>query len=390
MKVINLVCGSFLPERTAGANRLSVVAKTLSTENIVNVIYLVKSGEVYDPSLIDERVMLNNNIKLFPVEINAFSKSNFVFRTLNEISHAYKLLRVSRGVKSDVQIVSIPFLMLLPVTMVFNWFSNSVIQILEIRDLIWRYFEFKKGMLNKFFYHILKGLCHLAIKSFDKVITVTETQKIEVEKFYTRSVTCIANGLDDDSYRKLSSLDMAVNDKTLNIVYAGSIGYPQNLSVLLDASKLAIKSGVDIKIDILGDGPEKVLLETYIKDNNITNVNFRGAVSFEVLCDFYNNAHVLYAQLRNIPSLKSAEPTKIFEYASTGKIILFGIKGDGEKLLKGFENVNLIEPDNPIVLLERIEYLAKNLPLELSIYNRDRVRSLYIRENLSKLYLNEI
>ena len=381
MKSINIICGSFLPERTAGANRLAIVAKELSKNNKVNVIYLLKSGHKFNINLIPHEVTENKNIHLYPIEIEVFSKSNFISRIINETKHALLLMNKSKEVKSEINITSIPFLMLLPVSGLYCFFSKSK-NILEVRDLIWKYLEFKSGFLNKILYKTLKFICQFSINRFDKVITVTESQKSEIESISSIETTCIPNGLDYKSFNELKSLGEVENNGKIEITYAGSIGYPQNLSTLLDAAKKT--DNKNVIFNILGDGPEKITLEQYARNKEISNVIFHGSVNFDEIKKVYKRSNFLYAQLRDIPSLKTAEPTKIFEYASTGREIVFGVKGDASKLLDNFDSVLKVEPDNVDDLVSTINNLKYNT--KISSYNIKKIEDDFIREDITKMY----
>jgi len=386
MKTINLVCGSFSPERTAGANRASILSKVLSERFQVNVIYLTKPGEVFNINQLPLNLQQNVNISFYPVYIGKFSKSNFLKRTITETKHALLLMKKCKTLSADTQIISIPFLMLLPISAMYLAGRSKQTRILEIRDIIWKYFEFKKGFINKVIYHTLTYICQLSLKAFDQIVTVTESQKTQVQKVFSREVTCIGNGLDKGTFDNLSEIGGTPKTKSINISYVGSIGYPQNLSILVDAAKQL--QHTNIHIHIFGDGPSKKDLEEQTSRLKLSNITFHGSVDFERLKEGYINSHLLYAQLRDIPSLKTAEPTKIFEYAATGRKIIFGIKGDGEKLLSNFENVSIIRPDSVDALTSEIEKIVESNNFDISHSNIEKVNTSYLRESITSKYFS--
>lgn len=388
MKVVNLICGSFAPERTAGANRMVVIAKELAKTSKVNVIFLVKAGEKFIHADVPEDIINNENICLFPAEIQAFTKSNFLKRVISEIGHANKLMSIAKANKCDVQIVSIPFLMLLPVSALTNIFGKRQKNILEVRDLIWRYFEFKKGFVNQMLYQTLKGMSQFSLKGFDKIITVTETQKQDIDSICNVPSVCIPNGIDRSAFERFSHFSVKDVGDTTRIIYAGSIGYPQNLQVLLDAVKILNERDLPVQLDILGHGPEKDKLSQSARDMGLKNVEFHGSVSFESLLSFYERSDVLYAQLRDIPSLKTAEPTKIFEYASTGRRVVFGALGPARDILSKFSGVKVIQPDSPEEIVDAISQI-RNLPIDF-VKNQSILKAEYIREDIIRRYQDEI
>lgn len=381
-KTINIVCDSFLPQRKPGALRIATVSDVLSNGAQVNVIFLVQAGERFELAKIPQIIRDNENIQLHPVEIDTFSKSNFLKRLLAETQHAFKLLKKSNSLDCELQIVSFPILMLLPVGMLFNLFGKKRKNILEVRDLIWKYLEFKTGFLNRIIYHTLRIICEASVSSFDEVVTVTKAQKKSIELIFSRKVTYIQNGIDRATFEELSSLPARIKTdrEELVITYAGAIGYPQNLEVLVQATEILNQEKVAVLVNVLGDGPERENLMKLCKMKEIKNIQFPGAVSFEQLKDFYQNSNVLYAQLRDTPSMRTAEPTKIFEYIAAGRSIIFGIKGDGRILLERFQGQKVIKPDDSKALADAIKKINATQLEEMVLANRSLLREEYVRE----------
>lgn len=379
MKTINLVCENFYPLRTAPANRAFSLAKMLADSHQVNVIYLNDSGLVDDKEGFIEQVgELHSQINLVPVKANDYKNKDGLSRLFKEVANAAKLIKQDRAFKVELSIVSIPFMMLLPIAALQSLFSSRR-YVLEVRDLIWRYFEYKTGWINKLISNVLTVICTTSIRSFDHVVTVTEGQKNGIRK-YNKNIQVIGNGLDASAFSKLSTLSDMPDSFT--VTYAGSIGYPQNLSVLVDAAKILHQKNVDIRVNICGGGREV----EHLKNIKTDNVHFLGKLNFEQLCDTYQNSSVLYAQLRNIPSLTTAEPTKTFEYAAMGKPMLLGYQGNAYELSKQFENATLIEPDNAEVLAETLHKLKAQESLTISVADKELIKSNFIRESLISKY----
>ncbi len=382
LQTINIVCDSFLPQRKPGALRIATVIDVLSNDAKVNVIFLVQAGERFELEKIPQKIRGNENIQLHPIEINTFSKSNFLKRLVSETQHAYKLLQKSNSLDCELQIVSFPILMLLPVSMLFNYFGKKRRNILEVRDLIWKYLEFKTGVVNRILYHSLRVICEVSVSSFDEVVTVTKAQKKSIEYITNKKVTYIPNGIDRTTLDELGSIPprVSMNRDKVVITYAGAIGYPQNLEVLVQATEILNRENIDVLVNIIGDGPEREGLLQLCKMKKIENIIFPGAVSFEKLKEFYQKSDVLYAQLRDIPSMRTAEPTKIFEYIAAGRSIIFGIKGDGRILLERFQGHKVIQPDDSKVLADAIKKINTTQFEEMVLANKTLLSEEYARE----------
>jgi glycosyltransferase involved in cell wall biosynthesis len=387
MKAVTLVCESFYPERTAGANRAKSIVDMLSKNGVqTNVVYLLPRGE----KSISLTLGFSDNVKLHPQFREDYPKSNFIKRLFFETLQSVRLMKAAGSLQHDSIIISIPFMMLLPVSALWALFNRPVNKVLEVRDIIWKYLEFKTGLVNKSAYYVLSFLCEKSITAFDSVVTVTAMQKAEVQGCFSKNIEYVGNGIDQNTLGLLSSspnIEQGI-EGPLVITYAGSIGYPQNLMVLVKAMEKLESEGFSVVANIVGDGPEKNNLEQYCIDKRIGNVRFLGSLAFEKLVNVYQSSDILYGQLKNIPSLATAEPTKIFEYLATGKFIIFGAHGASEKLLGCFENNAAIEPDDAALLATTIRGIV--IDEAAGDLNKRILNDSYIREKIISKYLDII
>ncbi|WP_434951272.1 glycosyltransferase family 4 protein [Shewanella sp. HL-SH4] len=380
---VTLICESFLPERTAGSNRaLSIINTLLLSDYQVTVCFLMPLGCASQDYIFPNELKCFTNLKLIPVTRKIYNKSNLLFRLMNETMQAKKLISKSLEVDSDTIIISTPMLMLLPVA---AWYLKNakVHTILEVRDLIWRYYEFKTGLLSYLISEVLTKISIYSINKFDDVVTVTHSQREWLVSKTKTNVIAIENGIDLNTLQKLSTVNKgALLDDS--IIYAGSIGYPQNISTLVEAVYLLQNKGVIIRLTIVGNGPEFDKVSELIEKRKLLNARVIPAVKFEQLSEEYSNHKILYGQLRNIPSLETAVPTKVFEYLAMSKPIIFGLKGEAKDILLKFEGVVVVEPDKPQELAEAILKQISNNVFKGNNYNQ--LHSNYLRENLISKY----
>jgi len=113
----------------------------------------------------------------------------------------------------------------------------------------------------------------------DYVIDQGWTKQIDVAK-----IKHISNGVIIDSFDR-NSVENQITDSDLdnkeykNIVYAGSIRKVNNLGMLLDSAKIIQNQGIeDIRFLIYVAGNECKSLKNRCKEENITNVIFKGCV----------------------------------------------------------------------------------------------------------------
>ena len=148
-----------------------------------------------------------------------------------------------------------------------------------------------------------------------------------VQRFKQAQYTWFTNGIDEEFLGLEAKTANASKQKT--ILYAGNIGEGQGLHTILPG----LAMGLDSKffIDVIGDGGRKSILESDL--SGVENVNLRPPVHRKELSDKYMNADVLFLHLNDYPAFKKVLPSKIFEYAATGKPILAGVIGYAAKFI---------------------------------------------------------
>lgn len=378
MKTVNIVTSYFFPEKAAGANRVNSIVKKLSEDNIVNVIYLVERGK--NINLEETQKQFNNNVNLYPILQKDFQGNNFIKRIFYETLYAFKLNIKNIFIKSDVTIVSIPYLMLLPVSGFFALFYRRK-KIVEIRDLIWLYLDFSEKKALQKAKVLLEKICIWAVNRFDTLVTTTKSQL----DYFKKDGIVIENGIEKSKFEELSLISYPKIEDKIHISYAGTIGFPQNLMTFVEAANI-LKNDTRYVFNLAGKGNDLNRVLKYVDDNNLTNVNYLGELDWESLKNVYANSHILYAQLKDTISFRTAQPSKVFEYASTGFPIIFGGVGESEKSIRMFENSICIAPDEPNLLVERI----RKITYKKSEDNIKIVQNDCIREDIITKYLELI
>ena len=105
-------------------------------------------------------------------------------------------------------------------------------------------------------------------------VAVSERTKEDLERIGVKGdVQVIPNGIDFKKIEKVSA-----SEEETDIIFAGRLIKEKNVDVLIKAVELVRKEIPDVKCMIIGDGPEKKLLEKLAKnlkmDNNIKFIGF--------------------------------------------------------------------------------------------------------------------
>jgi len=135
------------------------------------------------------------------------------------------------------------------------------------------------------------------------------------------------NGVDseflDRRFCHGSSEDRESDRKTL--LYAGNIGEGQGLHRIIP--RLAGALGEEWQIIIVGSGGGLKKLKDALAAAYVTNVTLRPPVARQEILDLYRKATCLFLHLNSHPAFQRVLPSKIFEYAATGKPVLAGVSG---------------------------------------------------------------
>lgn len=192
-----------------------------------------------------------------------------------------------------------------------------------------------------------------------------------VHKFKQAEYTWFTNGIDNEFLGLKVSAEKTSDQQT--IVYAGNIGEGQGLHTILP--ELAKNVEHKFNINVIGDGGRKPILEKTLITNE--NVNLLPPVQRNELSEQYMNADVLFLHLNDYPAFKKVLPSKIFEYAATGKPILAGVSGYAAKFIT--DEVSNAEVFYPGDAKGALSALGK---LKLEYSDRSEFINKYTRENI--------
>lgn len=140
------------------------------------------------------------------------------------------------------------------------------------------------------------------------------------------------NGIDDgflsEDFEQPARGDPAVP----LVVYAGNIGDGQGLHrVLPDA---AARLDGRARFRVVGDGGRCGALEAALEARGVSNVERLPPVARARLNEHYREADILFLHLNDHDAFRKVLPSKIFEYAATGKPILAGVAGHAADFLR--------------------------------------------------------
>ena len=366
MKVVIVTSFPF-PDGKATANRVRVFAEELVRSGIAEDVQIVATitgqGGIEN---FRERV----NVVRLPVQV--IDKNKLISRAISEISVAFKLWSITKKLKGDLVIVTVPSaLLLVPIAI----FPKHVRLVLDVRDAVWTYFP--KGSLKSLFGALLNRLFRIAAKKADLVCVTNTHEARSVAAVAGVKAIVVANGISEARVNDFQSIVTKPLRGKANITYIGNVGIAQELDILIDFCKFNEKN---IEVNIVGDGAKLMGLKVRAIDENIKNITFHGPVSLDSVRRYMEEADILFAQIGE--NFQTAIPTKVFEYIAAGRKVLLGLpEGAAKDTFENFHGVEIF-PVGSVTCMKKSyqDLIIQRFGDEERILNLELLKSRYIRE----------
>lgn len=191
---------------------------------------------------------------------------------------------------------------------------------------------------------IFKPLEIFALRNADKVNLISPGfKKYFEDRFPLHEYSYYSNCVDAEFVNLPIENQPEDTDRRLRVVYAGNIGEGQGLHKVL--IELAERLKDKIRFRIIGDGGRRDLLLEKIQQANLDNIELVSPIDRLELRAEYHHADILFVHLNDYSAFEKVLPSKIFEYAATGKPIWAGVAGFAAAFLENeVENAAIFTP----------------------------------------------
>ncbi len=189
------------------------------------------------------------------------------------------------------------------------------------------------------------------------------------------------NGVDDE-FLGVSYGNSEPNPRPL-IVCAGNIGQGQGLDRILPQAARLLDGEADFLI--VGDGGMRRYLERNLAAMGVRNVRLHPPVPRPELVEIYRRADYLFLHLNAHAAFHRVLPSKLFEYAATGKPILAGVAGYPRTFLKQWvTGVEVFDPCDAPAMAAAFRRLRPGL------YCREEFVRRFARSQLARAMAEDI
>jgi glycosyltransferase involved in cell wall biosynthesis len=215
---------------------------------------------------------------------------------------------------------------------------------LDIRDI---FTDTIKGILRPHVVRVLMPLLRwierYTIRTAIHVNLVSEGFREYFELYYPdKNYSFLTNGIDEE-FLEVDFRHEPRNDGRQVILYAGNIGEGQGLHRIVPG--LAKVLGDKYEFWVVGDGGRSQMLRDVLEREKVTNVKLMAPVDRAKLLELYRESDYLFLHLNDCDAFRKVLPSKIFEYAATGKPVLAGVAGYSAQFLQKYvENSAVFTP----------------------------------------------
>lgn len=147
------------------------------------------------------------------------------------------------------------------------------------------------------------------------------------QRYPDRTFSMLSNGVDDAflEHRYDQNVAAPTRPRPIQVLYAGNLGEGQGLHHILP--ELTHRLGTSVKFTVVGDGGRRAALEEALAALPEHSVILANPVKRSELIRMYQEADVLFVHLNAMPAFEKVLPSKLFEYAATGKPVWAGLAG---------------------------------------------------------------
>jgi len=210
---------------------------------------------------------------------------------------------------------------------------------------------------------LYKAIDIFALKKFNYLLPVSAALKKELIKYGIKKnkIEVLPNAvrlenskIKNNVYYNNIKKKIKTNKNTTTVGYIGRLSIEKGCRYLIKAVSILTENEINIKLVIVGDGPDRKNLETLINKHNLkTQVIFTGfqtdiAGIFKVFDIFV------------LPSLTEGAPMALLEAMSFEKAVIASAVGEIPKIINDMQNGILIKAKDPLGIADAIMFLIGN------------------------------
>jgi colanic acid biosynthesis glycosyl transferase WcaI len=265
--------------------------------------------------------------------------------------------------------------------------------VFEVRDL-WPESLAAVGMGdgNSLLHRALAKIAGFLYRHSDRVVVVTPAfadYLVEHWRVPREKISVVQNGVETRTFAPeplAGEADARLReewdaDGKFVVSYIGTMGMAHGLETIIDAACELRGSNPEIVFLLLGEGAEKERIVARSRERGLSNLRFVDQQPRERIPAYICASDACLVLLKKTDLFKTVIPTKMLEFMSCARPVILGVDGQARTILEEARGGIVIEPENPVALVNAIRYLAahRETARELGLCGRE-----YVVRNLSR------
>lgn len=178
-------------------------------------------------------------------------------------------------------------------------------------------------------------------------------------------VTVLSDWANGDTYRPVPPDPVLAKETGMagrfNVLFGGNMGAAQALTTVIDAAQ-RLTQHPEIQFVFVGDGLDKPILESLVRERGLGNVRFLDRQPVEQMPHLYALSDVLLAHYKKDPLFEISVPAKLSAYLGCQKPVLIASEGDAAAIITSAKAGVSCPAENPPALAEAVLQLYRMSP----------------------------
>jgi glycosyltransferase involved in cell wall biosynthesis len=232
--------------------------------------------------------------------------------------------------------------------------------ILDIQDL-WPESILSTGMMKaKWYMKWFDKLCKWLYSRADRVIVLSPGFKeyLVAKGIPEKKIEVIYNWCDEGSFpSETLGQEGITGERTLRILYAGTMGPAQELATVVESAEICQKEGLDVAMKLIGHGICYAALQEMVKSKGLKNCEILPGRPLREMGELFRWADVFLVHLKDDSLFRITVPSKTQAYLYMGKPILMASQGDAATIVQEAEAGIVCPPENSKEMVTTIKKL---------------------------------
>jgi phosphatidylinositol alpha-mannosyltransferase len=230
------------------------------------------------------------------------------------------------------------------------------------------------GTFHSFFDHsrIYEKLNDLVQREFldrlDGQIAVSQSCVRALTPYFTLDARIIPNGIDVDAFSPTAPRLAKYDDAKLNLLFLSRLEPRNGLDLMLKAFDIIRRSRDDVRLIVVGEGPDRAQVERQVPHAYAADVDFVGPVLAE-RPSYYRTADIYCA-----PISKASFGMTLLEAMASGTPIV-ATENDGYRDLLGTDEAVMVAQSNPQIFADALISLLDDKPRRTAMGEAGRAKS---------------